>query len=153
MRLSVLLSLIPLVAAAPAELAPLLMAEESALANQYIVKFKEGSALAAVEKAMSQLQTKPAHVYKNVFNGFAGKLDDKMLNVLRLHPDVEYIVQDSLAHTAEVVEQSGAPWGLVRISSKSTGGSTYKYDSSAGAGTCAYVVDTGIEDTHPVSLR
>jgi subtilisin family serine protease len=45
--------------------------------------------------------------------------------------------------------QTGAPWGLARISSAEPGGSTYTYDDSAGAGTCAYVVDTGIDTEHP----
>lgn len=28
----------------------------------------------------------------------------------------------------------------------------YTYDESAGEGTCAFVIDTGIDTTHPVSL-
>lgn len=50
-----------------------------------------------------------------------------------------------------VVEQANAPWGLGRISNKAKGSKTYKYDSSAGEGTCVYIIDTGIEANHPVS--
>ena len=45
--------------------------------------------------------------------------------------------------------QEGAPWGLARLSQKSPGSDSYVYDSSAGEGTCAYVIDTGIEVDHP----
>lgn len=45
--------------------------------------------------------------------------------------------------------QEDADWGLARISSTSPGTSTYTYADSAGEGTCAYVVDTGIETDHP----
>lgn len=48
--------------------------------------------------------------------------------------------------------QSNAPWGIARLSSKSSGSRTYTYDSSAGEGTCAYVIDTGIYTGHSVCL-
>nr|ADQ37968.1 alkaline serine protease [Pochonia chlamydosporia] len=50
-----------------------------------------------------------------------------------------------------IVEQQGAPWGLGRISNRQKGSTTYRYDDSAGNGACVYVLDTGIETTHPVS--
>jgi oryzin len=46
------------------------------------------------------------------------------------------------------LSQSGATWGLGTLSSRSSGSTTYRYDSSAGAGTFAYVVDSGILKTH-----
>lgn len=52
-------------------------------------------------------------------------------------------------HINAFVTQPGAPWGLGRISHRARGNSNYRYDSSAGAGTCAYIIDTGIEATHP----
>lgn len=48
------------------------------------------------------------------------------------------------------VSQTGAPWGLGRISHKARGSTTYVYDDSAGEGTCAYIIDTGVDATHPV---
>lgn len=44
--------------------------------------------------------------------------------------------------------QSGATWGITRISHKSRTGSGYVYDTTAGEGTCAYVIDTGIYTQH-----
>lgn len=47
--------------------------------------------------------------------------------------------------------QYNAPWGLSRISHQNGYGDTYLYDNSAGQGTCAYVIDTGVDASHPVS--
>ena len=47
-----------------------------------------------------------------------------------------------------MTEQSNAPWGLATLSSTSPGGSTYRYDDSAGKGTYGYVVDSGINIDH-----
>lgn len=46
------------------------------------------------------------------------------------------------------MSQSGAPWGLGAISHAGTASTTYVYDSTAGSGTCAYVIDTGIYTAH-----
>lgn len=70
---------------------------------------------------------------------------------------VEYIEKDAIINAFEddtlearaLTTQTGAPWGLARLSSSSTGSTTYTYDTTAGAGTCAYVIDTGIYTAHP----
>lgn len=49
--------------------------------------------------------------------------------------------------------QNGAPWGLARLSSRTPGKTSYTYDTSAGEGTCSYVIDTGIYTSHSVSLH
>jgi subtilisin family serine protease len=49
----------------------------------------------------------------------------------------------------DVLDQAGATWGLDRISHKQNGATDYTYDSSAGAGTCSYIIDTGIYTQHP----
>lgn len=66
---------------------------------------------------------------------------------------VEYIEQDAIVTINEAITQAGVPWGLSRISSRTNGGTTYVYDSSAGEGTCSYVIDTGIYVNHNVSLK
>jgi subtilisin family serine protease len=74
---------------------------------------------------------------------------------------VEYVEQDAIvqANLGEFdhlekkayVTQSSSTWGLSRIShqNRQSGSYSYTYDDSAGAGTCVYVVDTGIATTHP----
>lgn len=72
---------------------------------------------------------------------------------------VEYLEQDAVvtASLGEIehlerrayVTQSSSTWGLSRISHRARGSTSYTYDSSAGADTCVYVIDTGIAVTHP----
>ena len=47
---------------------------------------------------------------------------------------------------------TAASWGLGRISHKARTLTTYVYDTSAGSGVCAYVIDTGILTSHSVRL-
>lgn len=157
MKLSVLLALLPMVLAAPAtqkkraEPAPLLRAsnKDTVVADKYIVKFKPGSSLQSVDDAISAMTADADHVFKHTFRGFSGSLDQATLDELRDHPEVEYIEEDTEFTIQAFTSQEGAPWGLARLSSSSPGGSTYTYDDSAGEGTCVYIVDTGIEDSHP----
>lgn len=46
--------------------------------------------------------------------------------------------------------QQNADWGLARLSSQKPGTTSYTYDDSAGEGTCAFIIDTGIEAGHAV---
>jgi subtilisin family serine protease len=70
---------------------------------------------------------------------------------------VDYIEQDAIVQAnlghVEIQDrayltQGSAPWGLGRISHKDRGSTSYTYDDSAGANTCAYVIDTGIYTAH-----
>ncbi|OAA80472.1 oryzin precursor [Akanthomyces lecanii RCEF 1005] len=157
MRLSHLLSILPLAAAVPtakrSEPAPLLtprgVSAESLVADQYMVKFKEGSALAAVEDAMKALpDVAGGEIFSEVFKGFAGHFDAATLGLIRDHPDVEYVEQNAKMTAFAPITQSSSTWGLARISHKNTGASSYIYDSSAGSGTCSYIVDSGIDASH-----
>jgi hypothetical protein len=49
------------------------------------------------------------------------------------------------------VEQANAPWNLARLSSRTRGSTSYIYHESAGEGTCAYIIDTGVYAGHSVS--
>lgn len=48
------------------------------------------------------------------------------------------------------IQPKGSPWGLSRISNRQLGANKYVFDGSAGEGTCAYVIDTGVDASHPV---
>lgn len=164
MRLSVLLALLPAVLAAPSKRnqpAALTMAAFDGIADQYIVRFKDGSALSAMDSAMGMLKDEPIAKYGTLIQGFAAKMDADTLDLIRNHPDVDFIEQDAMAKATvlpesmnqdpsgqEIITQSGATWGIARISSKEPGAKDYKYDSSAGEGTCSYIVDTGIDGSH-----
>ncbi|KAI1451337.1 subtilisin-like protein [Annulohypoxylon moriforme] len=149
---ALLFSLLPLALAAPAKRAapaPLIKPRGSQLVEgKYIVKLYENSAISALEDTMGNFEGDADHVY-NVegFKGFASALTADALEKLQNHPDVEFIEQDAVMSINAYTTQSGAPWGISRMSHK-TGTSSYVYDSSAGTGTCAYVIDTGIYTQH-----
>lgn len=76
-----------------------------------------------------------------------------------IYEQVEYVEKDAIVKAVfeeeerlvkkAYVTQSSATWGLGRISHVNKGSSSYTYDDSAGANTCAYVIDTGIYTAHP----
>lgn len=64
---------------------------------------------------------------------------------------VNYVEADTIVKTNALLSQANAPAGLGRISHAASGNTSYVFDSSAGAGITAYIVDTGILVTHEVS--
>ncbi|KAG8670889.1 hypothetical protein FPOAC2_04195 [Fusarium poae] len=127
--------------------APLISRDESGIEGKYIVMMKPASnSIARLKSAAKAIDIKPDVVFDNL-GGFAASLSARDVEDLRDNPNVAYIEQDSVARISAVQKQ--APWGLARISSKKTGETRYSYDDSAGKGTCAYVLDTGIDTTHP----
>ena len=64
---------------------------------------------------------------------------------------VDYIEQNANMRAFENVSQQNAPWGLGRISHVQPGSDTYTYDASAGEGTCAYIIDSGLDEKNEVS--
>lgn len=141
---SLLLAFLPTAFAAPI-LAP---RDAAIIPGKYIVKFKGDFSANAVSAATASISKTPDFTY-SVFNGFAGTLSDEELAKLQADPSVEYISQDAEVHSTDFQIQTGAPWGLGRISHVAKGNTTYVYDSSAGEGVCAYVIDTGIYTEHP----
>ncbi|KAK3682937.1 peptidase S8/S53 domain-containing protein [Podospora appendiculata] len=146
MYLLTLATLLPLALAAPviqprgAQIVP----------GSYIIKFKDGLSNDAVHNTIDGLKSVNAkHVYRaSKFKGFAANLDAQALKLVKALPEVEYIEQDAVVTINDVVTQANVPWGLGRISHRAAGATDYVYDSSAGAGTCSYVIDTGIYTNH-----
>ncbi|KAH9897423.1 subtilisin-like protein [Xylariomycetidae sp. FL2044] len=147
----VVLSLASLALAAPAKRAapaPLLKPRGEVIEGKYIVKLYDDAEVHALDATMSTLTAAADHVYGvEGFKGFAGSLDAAALETLQNHPSVEFIEQDGVMSINAYTTQSGATWGISRLShTKGTTG--YTYDSTAGEGTCAYVIDTGIYTAH-----
>jgi oryzin len=65
---------------------------------------------------------------------------------------VAYIEKDGIMRANALTSQTGAPYGLGRISHRAKGSTTYIYDTTAGSGSRVYVVDTGIYTGHSVCL-
>jgi subtilisin family serine protease len=86
------------------------------------------------------------------FKGVTIKMPDSFTGTTEMlvNDDVAFIEQDQIATTLGT--QTGAPWGLNRISSRdrpTSANAVYTFPDTAGEGIDAYVIDTGILTTHP----
>ena len=61
---------------------------------------------------------------------------------------VEFVEPDTYVKTSAFIAQANATWGLSRISQRQVQSNVYTFDESAGAGTVAYVIDSGINTAH-----
>lgn len=87
------------------------------------------------------------HSYKYALRGFAADLSEAAAAELRADPDVAYVEPDRVMHISTT--QSSPPWGLDRIDQRAlplSGTYTYTY---TGSGVRAYIIDTGIQTSHP----
>ncbi|KAI0969258.1 subtilisin-like protease PR1K [Xylaria arbuscula] len=152
MRSAVILAALPLALAAPskrASPAPLLKPRNAdIIEGKYIVKMKSSSTVEVLEAHKNLVSNKVDYTFNShKFTGFAVSMTAEEVEALQNMPDVEYIEHDAIVRA--YATQSNADWGLARLSNTSPDSSTYTYDDSAGEGVCAYVVDTGIDVTHP----
>ncbi|KAJ4287512.1 hypothetical protein N0V88_007612 [Collariella sp. IMI 366227] len=118
--------------------------------GSYVVKLKDGVSENALQNTLRHVKVgNYKHVYRSgSFKGFAAKLSPQVLDFVQKLPEVEYIEQDSIVTVNNFITQTDGPWGLGRISHRAAGVSSYVYDSTAGEGTCAYIIDTGIYVEH-----
>lgn len=125
------------------------------VSGSWIARLEDDSLLAPVLGAVSALGVNAKHNYNfGSFRGFAFDADDGLVDLIAniaqvasIEPDTRVSISAPVSQRA-LVGQTPAEYGLVRISRRTTGGSTYTYDDSAGAGTTAYVIDTGVNIAH-----
>ncbi|KAI0752918.1 serine protease [Daedaleopsis nitida] len=151
--------LAPVFAAPSIELAPLLHSGGETKPDSYIVKLKDHVSKDGHLDWLSRHHGPSVEVtYREwnsqVLHGYAGILNADALYALRQSADVEYIEKDGYMYAT--VTQSGAPWGLQRISQRpklpsgsnpNTLNYNYTYTAS-GLGIPVYVIDTGINIAH-----
>lgn len=142
-------------------LAPLVVGTET-VEGEYIVRLKasvgaeaHAQHLEEVAGVLAQHNGTLMHNYENLapsFRGYAVRLGDDGIAVLRASADVEYVEANQVVRAVGNVKcetQEGATWGLVRTAEKSlkiTG--AYTYSDVAGEEVDAYVIDTGIYLEH-----
>nr|A1XIH3.1 RecName: Full=Subtilisin-like protease 7; Flags: Precursor [Trichophyton equinum]ABD38558.1 secreted serine protease [Trichophyton equinum] len=81
--------------------------------------------------------------------GYSGHFDEQMIKEISKRADVKYIERDARVQINAIEQQDNVPsWGLARVGSREPGGTTYYYDSTAGEGTTAYIIDTGTDIQH-----
>jgi subtilisin family serine protease len=129
-------------------------AESSAnTAKTYIVKFKEGLLTGVQVSALSdqiaqQFNGQVGNVFQEVIQGMSIQLPASALQVLQRNPLVESIEDDQVVSLISPVLQTSTvemtataqktPWGITRV-----GG------FGNGTGKTAWILDTGIDLTHP----
>jgi aqualysin 1 len=130
--------------------APVLgMNKPSAIDGRYIVVFDKEASASAVSTArvnVRELGAKILHRYGHALDGFAAKLSDRAVEVLRNDPQVAFIEADSRVTASDT--QSPVTWGLDRIDQRNLPlSNSYTYNAT-GAGVTAYIIDTGIRFSH-----
>ena len=129
--------------------APVFTKAGRGIEGDYIVVFKDAvtDALTKADQKILRHGGTAKFKYDKVLKGFAATLSPGAVAMLQSDPDVAYIEQDGVMEASTT--QSGATWGIDRIDQRARPLSgTYTY-TSTGAGVTAYIIDTGIQTSHP----
>jgi subtilisin family serine protease len=116
--------------------------------GEYIITVEDGHAPKGIAK---EVGANPKYVYTAVLNGFSAKLTEKQAEKLRRHPHVIAVEPnfEIQGDATQIIPASGQPWGLDRIDQRYNPRSlTYSY-WGRGSGVTAYILDSGIDTTHP----
>ncbi|KAF0319574.1 alkaline serine protease alp1 [Colletotrichum asianum] len=88
------------------------------------------------------------------FRAYAGEFDHETLEQIKQDKNVVTVEENRVAEVTAVKTQVDAPWGLATLSSPAplvdgnNAGYPYHFDSAAGEGSFAYVMDTGVTVAH-----
>jgi len=151
MAVAVPLAAAPAAAAPTGPLAPLMtVAVEpgvQAIPGAYIVAVKPGVDPAALARGLG---VGPRYTYDSAVLGFAADLTDRQLAALRRSPQVLLVEQDAVVHNALDTTQLNPPaWGIDRIDQRNLPLSASFTYTGTGAGVHAYIIDTGVDRSHP----
>lgn len=137
----------------PATLRTIALPAADRISDEYIVVFKSdvvdtrGRARALAVREQAELR----FTYTHALQGFSARMSTTAAERLAAERDVAYIEPNARVHADGVVTETlptGA-WGLDRIDTHPRKlNATYAY-TSMGAGVTAYVIDTGIDYSHP----
>jgi subtilisin family serine protease len=115
--------------------------------TKYIVTLRAGADVDAISSGARSNGATLGHVFRAALNGFSATLSDRAYNALRGNPNVVSLVPDVATSLAGTV-QPNPPSQLDRIDQRALAAShTFSYRDT-GLGVTAYVVDSGIRDTH-----
>ncbi len=124
----------------------------NAIADSYIVIFKDGAAPGTKAQSLtsrlsSTYGAKVEHTYSHALRGFAGTMSRAAARRLAARPEVAYVEQNGTVQI-QATQTNPPSWGLDRIDQRNLPlNSSYSY-STAASNVRAYVIDTGIRVTH-----
>lgn len=87
-------------------------------------------------------------VWSASFKGYSGEFDATTIAEIQASEEVLAVEPVAVWELYDLTNQEGAPWGLGSISHRTPDHTTYVYDESAGEGTWAYIIDTGLYTDH-----
>jgi subtilisin family serine protease len=115
----------------------------TAVQDTYIVELKQGL------KLKSSLGIKPQRQFSTAVNGFSAKLTGAQLAALQQNPDVVAISQDISYRAIDATQTNPPSWGIDRIDQRNLPLSNSFTYNHTGSGVNAYIIDSGIDATHP----
>ncbi|MFL1380231.1 MULTISPECIES: S8 family peptidase [unclassified Nocardiopsis] len=140
--LSLPLALSGAVSAGADDLAPLYTSTD-AVAGEWFVVLEESIGTASVTPRALGIESGDInHTYEEVFDGYSATLTAAEVQELRAQDGVAYVEQVGVAHTT-------VTWGLDRIDQEDLPLDDSYTTTADGAGVSAYIIDTGIDPSHP----
>ncbi|MFD3688078.1 S8 family peptidase [Nocardiopsis sp. NPDC058631] len=130
------------VSASADELAPL-HTSDAAVDGDYFVVLEDSvstSSLSASSLGISADQVN--HTYKEVVNGYSASLSSSQVRDMRARDGVAYVEEVGVAHTT-------VTWGQDRIDQEDLPLDGSYSTTGDGSGVFAYIIDTGIDASHP----
>lgn len=121
---------------------------DTAVADQYIVVFNDNVADAPglARRLVAQHNGSLRFTYQHALKGFSAHLPSQAVEALSRNPNVAYV--EANREGGIVTTQNNATWGLDRVDQRDLPlSTTYTYNNN-GAGTKAYVLDTGVRASH-----
>jgi len=106
---------------------------------------------AAASLLTARVRPELVYKYQHALHGYALRCSDSFAATLRVRADVAAVEPDQYVHV-EGAEQVAPPsWGLDRVDQRALPlDGVYRYPDHGGVGVDVYIIDTGIEITHPV---
>ena len=115
--------------------------------GQYIVTLRPNASSSAQEKILNSFGDGVIYMYSQAIKGFAAELSLSQVSALRRNPNVLTVEKDRVLAITE--SQSDATWGLDRINQAALPlDGVFSYQAS-GSDVTAYVIDTGVQASHP----
>lgn len=119
----------------------------SAIKSRYVVELKSGSAISGLNRSLG---ISPRAEYRAAVTGFTADLAPSQLSKLQRDPSVVAISEDFyMAKVVDATQVNPPSWGIDRIDQRNLPLSNSFTYTRTGSGVHAYIIDTGIQHTHP----